>query len=144
MKILFLKHTTKLRKTKMTTDTSEKAFQNDIIAHLVSAGYIKRATLTFNKSACLDIELVLKFIHDTQENTWKKFDRVYGSNAEKKFFFRLVSEIDKRGTINVLRNGFKDVGCEFKLFYSKPNNNKNSDLFEKFGKNIFERLSYTL
>lgn len=119
------------------TDTSEKAFQSDIIAHLVSAGYIKRATLTFNKPTCLDVELVLKFIHDTQEPTWKKFERVYGSNAEKKFFFRLVSEIDKKGTINVLRNGFKDVGCEFKLFYPKPNNNKNSDLFEKFGKNIF-------
>src|SRR3989344_3324471 len=119
------------------TDTSEKGFQNDIIAHLVSAGYIKRATLTFNKPTCLDIELVLKFIHDTQANTWKKFEKVYGSNAEKKFFFRLVSEIDKKGTINVLRNGFKDVGCEFKLFYPKPNNNKNSDLFEKFGKNIF-------
>jgi type I restriction enzyme R subunit len=119
------------------TDTSEKAFQNDIIAHLVSTGYTKRGNLNFNKSACLDIELVLKFIQDTQEQTWKKFERIYGSNAEKKFFFRLVSEIDKKGTINVLRNGFKDVGCEFKLFYPKPNNNKNSDLFEKFGKNIF-------
>jgi len=49
----------------------------------------------------------------------------------------LISEIDKKGTINVLRNGFKDVGCNFKLFYPKPNNRKNPDLFEKFEKNIF-------
>ncbi|MCX6748678.1 MAG: type I restriction endonuclease, partial [Candidatus Pacearchaeota archaeon] len=119
------------------TDTSEKAFQNDIVAHLVSMGYNHRGTLNFNKSVCLDFELVLKFIQDTQAQTWKKFEKVYGSNTEKKFFFRLVSEIDKKGTINVLRNGFKDVGCEFKLFYPKPNNNKNPDLFEKFEKNIF-------
>ena len=49
----------------------------------------------------------------------------------------MIKEIDKKGTIHVLRNGFKDVGCNFKLFYPKPNNNKNPDLFEKFEANIF-------
>jgi len=29
------------------------------------------------------------------------------------------------------------VGCYFNLFYSRPNNNKNPDLFDKFDKNIF-------
>ena len=50
---------------------------------------------------------------------------------------RLIKEIEKKGTINILRNGFKDVGCNFKLFYPKPNNNKNPDLFDKFEQNIF-------
>src|SRR3989338_9401487 len=121
----------------MATDTSEKAFQNDIIAHLVSTGYHKRGTLNYNKATCLDPELTLKFIQDTQEKEWKKFERVYGDKSEQKFFYRLITEISNKGTINILRNGFKDVGCDFKLFYPKPNNNKNSDLFEKFEKNIF-------
>jgi len=119
------------------TDTSEKVFQNNIIAHLVSTGYNKRGNLNYNKSLCLDSELVLKFIQDTQEKEWKKLQRVYANNAEQKLFFRLFSEIDKKGTINILRSGFKESGCEFKLFYPKPNNNKNPDLFEKFEKNIF-------
>lgn len=63
--------------------------------------------------------------------------RVYGNKAEQKFFFRLVNEIDKKGTIHVLRNGFKDVGCYFNLFYPQPNNNKNPDLFKKYNGNIF-------
>ena len=121
----------------MTTDTSEKAFQKDIIAHLVSTGYHKRANENYNKPSCLDPELTLKFIQDTQPREWKKFQRVYGEQSERKFFYRLISEIDKKGTINVLRNGFKDVGCHFELFYPKPNNKKNPDLFEKFEKNIF-------
>ena len=121
----------------MTTDTSEKDFQNHIIAHLTSTGYVKRSKENYNRATCLDPELTLKFILDTQPREWKKFQRVYGDNAEQKFFYRLVSEIDKKGTINVLRNGFKDVGCYFKLFYPKPNNNKNPDLFEQFEKNIF-------
>lgn len=119
------------------TDTTEKAFQNDIITHLTSTGYHKRNNENYNKASCLDPELTLKFILDTQPKEWIKFKRVYGEQAEQKFFYRLVSEIDKKGTINVLRNGFKDVGCHFELFYPKPNNRKNPDLFEKFEKNIF-------
>jgi len=121
----------------MTTNTSEKAFQNDIITHLISTGYVKRGNENYNKSVCLDPELVFKFVTDTQDRTWKKFQRVYGDRAEKKFFYRLVSEIEKKGTIHVIRNGFKEGGCHFKLFYPKPNNKKNPDLFEKFEKNIF-------
>ena len=119
------------------TDTSEKAFQSDIISHLVSTGYHQRGNHNYNKASCIDPELTLKFIQDTQEREWKKFQRVYGEQSERKFFYRLVSEIDKKGTINVLRNGFKDVGCHFELFYPKPNNRKNPNLFEQFEKNIF-------
>lgn len=122
----------------MTTDTSEKRFQKDIINHLESTGYIHRNSIRhFEKTTCLDPELTLKFIMDTQPREWKKFKRVYGEKAEKKFFYRLVSEIDKKGTIHVLRNGFKDVGAYFNLFYPQPNNNKNPDLFKKFAGNIF-------
>ena len=119
------------------TNTTEKAFQNDIIAHLVSTGYHQRGNHNYNRASCLDPELTLKFIYDTQEREWKKFKRVYGEQSEQKFFYRLINEIDKKGTINVLRNGFKDAGCYFKLFYPKPNTHKNPDLFEKFEKNIF-------
>lgn len=68
---------------------------------------------------------------------WEQFQGIYGDEAESKFFLRLISEIEKKGTINILRKGFKDVGCNFKLFYPKPNNYKNPDLFEKYEKNIF-------
>jgi len=88
----------------------------DIINHLISTGYIKRSNENYNKASCLDPELTLRFIKDTQSIVWKKFEMVYGDTAEQKFFYRLVSEINEKGTINVLRNGFKDVGCYFKFF----------------------------
>jgi len=48
----------------MTTDTSEKGFQNDIIAHLISTGYHKSGAHNYDKAICLDPELTLKFIQD--------------------------------------------------------------------------------
>ena len=80
---------------------------------------------------------MFKFIQDTQEKTWQKFQRVHAERSEERFFYLLINEINKKGTINVLRSGFKDAGCYFQLFYPKPNNEKNPDLFEKFEKNIF-------
>ena len=35
----------------LVTDTSEKAFQNDIIAHLVSTGHKKRGIQNYNKKS---------------------------------------------------------------------------------------------
>ena len=121
----------------MITNTSEKDFQNHIVNHLLSTGYVKREPSNYVRAVCLDPELTLKFILNTQPKEWKKFQNIYKDDAEKKFLVRLVKEIERKGTINILRNGFKDVGCYFKLFYPKPNTHKNPDLFKKFEENIF-------
>lgn len=121
----------------MSTDTSEKGFQKDIISYLTSTGYEKRTTKNYNVSSCLDVELVLKFIHTTQPKKWKKFARIHKSNPEASFISSLVKRINKYGTIDVLRNGFRDAGTKFNLFYPPPNNSLNPELKAKFNQNIF-------
>ena len=120
----------------MSSDTSEKGFQKDIIAYLTSTGYVKRTTNDYNVVSCLDVELVLKFIHETQPKAWNKFAKVNKNNPEFKFIASLKRQIDKNGTIEVLRNGFRDI-AHFDLFYPRPNNTLNPELKAKFNKNIF-------
>ena len=121
----------------MSTDTSEKGFQNDIINYLKSTGYEKRTTEDYNVNTFLDSELVLKFIQKTQPKDWKKFTDVHKTEPEKKFISNLQKKIANKGTINVLRNGFRDVGTKFELFYPRPEHNRNSELKAKFNENIF-------
>ena len=121
----------------MKTNTTEKNFQGQIIEHLANTGYALRKTKQYDKTTCLDVEMVLNFIKTTQPKLWKRFEDLYGNQAEQKFLYRLVNELNTKGTIEILRNGFKDVGCHFKLFYPKPNNNKNLDLFDKYEANVF-------
>ena len=121
----------------MKTNTTEKDFQNQIVEHLANTGYVTRNTKSYDTSSCLDVELVLKFVQDTQDKLWKRFVDLYKDQAEQKFLYRLINELNTKGTIEILRNGFKDVGCHFKLFYPKPNNNKNLDLFDKYEANMF-------
>lgn len=124
----------------MVSNITEKDFQNQIIQHLANTGYAIRNTKQYDKETCLDIELVLNFIKSTQPKAWGRFEDLYKEQAEQKFLYRLVNELNTKGTIEILRNGFKDMGCHFKLFYPKPNNNKNPDLFEKYEANIFSAV----
>lgn len=121
----------------MSTDTSEKGFQKDIINYLTSTGYEKRTTNDYNVVSCLDVELVLRFVHATQPKAWKKFARINKTNPEASFISSLVRRINKYGTIDVLRNGFRDAGTKFNLFYPPPNSNLNPELKAKFNQNIF-------
>ncbi len=120
----------------MSADTSEKGFQRDIYTYLESTGYVKRSTKDYNVATCLDVELVLDFVKSTQENAWNKFAHVYKGNAEEKFIISLSKQLDVKGTIEVLRNGFRDIS-KFRLFYPKPNNNLNPQLEEDYNKNVF-------
>lgn len=120
----------------MSTDTSEKTFQNDIINYLNSTGYVKRTTKDYDVTTCLDVELVLRFVQSTQPKAWKKFSKVHKDNPSVKFISSLVHNIEKKGTIEILRKGFQDT-AKFRLFYPKPNNHLNPQLEEEYQKNIF-------
>ena len=120
----------------MSTDTREKAFQEDILNYLESTGYIRRSTKDYNIYSFLDIELVLKFIKSTQPEAWKTFAKHNGENAEIVFIKHLCNEIRRKGTIKILREGLNGMP-KFDLFYSKPNTNLNPELDAKFNKNIF-------
>ncbi|MGH9022239.1 MAG: type I restriction endonuclease subunit R, partial [Acidimicrobiia bacterium] len=56
------------------------------------------------------------------------------------FRSRLVAALDKRGTVDLLRNGVEDQGVKFKLAYFKPASGMNPALAALYGKN---RLTVT-
>lgn len=129
----------------MNVNTTEKDFQKQILEHFENTWYIIRKTSFFNKEVCLDSELVLNFIKKTQNKLLDRYISLYWEQAESKFINRLNSVLESKWTIEILKNWFKDSWCHFKLFYSKPNNSKNPDLFKLFESNIFsviEELEY--
>ncbi len=45
----------------------------------------------------------------------KRISEHYGPQVKEQFLKRLSSEIERRGTLDVLRRGVKDRGCAFRL-----------------------------
>jgi type I restriction enzyme R subunit len=122
----------------MTLDISERGFEAHIVAHLVNAhGYLERRSAEhYDKAICLDWELVLSFITATQPDTWQELERQHGAQVVDKFKRRLMQEIERRGTLDVLRRGVKDSGCYFQLAYFAPATSLNPAHQALYEKNI--------
>lgn len=125
-------------------DTSEHNFEDHIVKVLVEQhGYQQRFSASqsgqgdYRHDLCLIPRDVLDFVRATQPDAWDKLRKVYGDNTEEKFLWRLSQEVDKHGTLDVMRKGFKDAGARFKLVYFPPSTALNEDYQRQYEANVF-------
>ncbi len=117
-------------------DTSEKDLESTVFACLGSHGYACRDPSKYDRSHCLDPEALFNFIYATQAATWEKLKVQHGSQVKERFLRRLVAEIEKRGTVDVLRHGVVDLGCKFELAYFRPETTFNEEHRRLYNANI--------
>jgi len=103
----------------------------------VPGGYRKRSPDDYNRSLCLDADLVLDFVYATQPKQWEELKLQHGADVKARFLHRLASETAKRGTLDVLRQGIKDSGCKFQLAYFRPASGLNPDTQKLYLANQF-------
>ena len=112
----------------------------------VPGGFRRRTPESYDRSLCLDPGAVLDFIYATQPREWEKLKKQRGADVKETFLRRLASEVEKRGTLDVLRNGVKDLGCKFKLAYLRPSSGLNEELQKLYKANLFtivRQLAYS-
>ncbi len=101
-------------------------------------GYHKRSPKEdYERELCLIPRDVLDFILATQPKEWRKLREHYGETVKERFLKRLSQEIEKRGALDVLRNGVKDAGCKFRLAYFRPASGLNEELQQLHAANLF-------
>lgn len=94
-------------------DTSEKDFETGIFRYLAANGYTPRDDSAYDRALCLDPDALFQFLYATQAKTWEKLKLQHGEQAKERFLKRLSDQIEKRGTLDVLRKGVDDLGCDF-------------------------------
>ena len=104
---------------------------------LTLGGYRKRSHDDYDRAHCLLPDDVLAFVLATQPKQWQKLKQHYGAEVEACFVQRLSSEIVRRGTLDVLRRGIKDMGCAFRLAYFRPASGLNEETRRLHACNIF-------
>ena len=115
----------------------EEDFEVHIEAHLNRSGYRSRQPVFYNKSLSLIPDETVDFIRDTQPEAYQKLERQYEKDTPVKLLNRVAKDIERRGTLDVLRNGVKDRGCYFDLAYFRPASGMNPDLGKRYAKNRF-------
>jgi type I restriction enzyme R subunit len=53
---------------------------------------------------------VVDFVLTTQPKEWEKLKQHHGAAVKEQFLKRLAADIERRGALDVLRNGFKESG----------------------------------
>ncbi len=127
----------------------EAAFEEFVAGWLVEhGGYAEvkgpRASRpsAFDPVAGIDTEDLFAFIGATQAEAWDRLKQLHGGlpGAQTKFVARLASEIDRRGTVDVLRHGVVDHGVTIRLAYFKPAHGLTPELSQRYAAN---RLNVT-
>jgi type I restriction enzyme, R subunit len=102
---------------------TERKFEGAIEAWLLEhGGYAKGDPHTFDRALGLEPSDVVTFVQTTQPEEWRELTARHGGEpaAKANFLRRLATELDERGTVDILRHGVKDLGVELRLAYFKP------------------------
>ena len=116
--------------------TSEKTFETAIIESLVaSGGYREGEASAYSPELGMYKTEVLQFLQTTQPKQWNKLAAIHGENISNRVMARLYKEMDLRGGLDVIRNGFVDYGVRFKMAYFKPESGLNPDTLALYEQN---------
>ena len=116
-----------------TEQTFEEAIEQVL---LTSGGYTKGLSEDFNPDLGLFTKYVIEFLKTSQPKEWAKLSNIHKSEVETKVVQRLIKELDNRGALDVIRNGFTDYGVKFKMAYFKPESSLNPDADRLYQSNI--------
>ena len=104
-------------------DHTESAFERLIVSELTGpGGWDEGDPRSYDPQAGLYPDDALGFIVATQSKKWDKLVALAGGDAAARtsLLKRLASQLDKLGTVEVLRRGFSERGIAFSLCQLKP------------------------
>jgi type I restriction enzyme, R subunit len=115
----------------MPIDHREVAFESAIEDYLLAqAGYVKADADSFDRVRCLDRNVLLAFIRETQPEEWTYLANTLKDKAEETLLDSLSRALDSEyeGSLMVLRHGFKCYGKLFHAAYFKPASGLNPEI----------------
>lgn len=119
--------------------TTENIFESAIIQSLVASGnYQEGQAALYSTELGFFKEDILAFLQATQPRKWEKLAIIHGAEVNNKVLQRLYKEMDLRGSLDVLRNGFVDYGVRFQMAFFKPASTLNPDASDLYDQNILK------
>ena len=122
--------------------TFEEAIELEL---LENGGYVKGLSKDFDAHLGLFPKYITDFLKSSQPRAWEKLTNIHKEDVETKAIQRLIRDLDSRGTLDVVRNGFTDYGVKFKMGYFKPETSLNEEdriLYEKNHLSVTRQLYY--
>jgi type I restriction enzyme R subunit len=96
---------------------TEINFENDVCHYLAAQGWLyeSKDAVKYDRTRALYPDDVIAWVQATQSKSWETLAKNHGTGAGDALLTRLRSELDKRGTLDVLRHGIEMMGLREKL-----------------------------
>ena len=126
---------------------TERDFEMAIEAGLTSSGgYEKRSPSAYDEALALFPADVTGFLKESHPAKWQALEALLGQKTAVTVLDALSKELELKGTLHVLRHGFKCYGKTFRMAYFRPNTAMNPEAAENYAKNrltISRQVAFT-
>ncbi len=99
--------------------------------------YVSRKSTDFDLEHVLDKPLLEQFIRTSQPDTWRKLEKQFPEHTIEAVAGEFAKLREKRGILNLIREGFVLQGASIKLISFKPSSGLNPDHLKKYEANRF-------
>lgn len=127
--------------------TTEKTFETALLQSLTEhGGYTEGNAADYSPELGMFKYEVIKFLQESQPKRWEKISAIHGADADNRVIQRLYKELDLRGSLDVLRNGFVDYGVRFQMAFFQPASGLNPDAVDLYNKNnlkVYRQIYYS-
>jgi len=116
--------------------TTENTFETAVVQSLVEhGGYSEGNSPDYSPALGMFKYEVIRFLQESQPKRWEKISAIHGADVNNRVIQRLYKELDLRGSLDVLRNGFVDYGVRFQIAFFQPASGLNPDAVDLYNKN---------
>lgn len=120
----------------MSKQTTEYAFESYIEETLLKKSGWKQGTNSeWDKKQAIFPARIIDFIKSSQERLYNQMLKLHGEELNEKIIATLIKELNLKGTLHILRHGFKFYGKRFYMAYFKPAHGLNPEIVELYNKN---------
>jgi type I restriction enzyme R subunit len=127
--------------------TTENTFETALVQSLTEqGGYTEGNAPDYSPELGMFKYEVIKFLQESQPKRWEKISTIHGADADNRVIQRLYKELDLRGSLDVLRNGFVDYGVRFQMAFFQPASGLNPDAVDLYNKNnlkVYRQIYYS-
>ena len=119
----------------MTSQTSERAFEAMVESILVAGGWHEGDVADWDVERALFPARVVAFLEAAQPELWGQLAGQHGASLDAMVVDQLVKQLEVKGTLGVLRQGFKFQGKTLRLAFFQPAHGLNPDAVAQFALN---------
>lgn len=128
------------------SSSKEVQFQCDIVQAMTAQGWLTGPASGYDRNHALYTQDFLDYFKEAWPKHWEKFAKANPTQAEKVLVQKLVQELEKNGTLHVLRHGFKLPGVEVRACSFRPDHGMNPDSMHRYQCNrlrVVAEVSYS-